>query len=93
MRSCEHARRALSADPAAEPVHAGHHAALREADLLVERARGLVLEVHVELPQLLRLAFSPGRPSLKRAADCPRSVPCCREMLKCTCEYVHDGCL
>ena len=43
MRSCEHARRALSADPAAEPVHAGHHAALREADLLVERARGLVL--------------------------------------------------
>ena len=49
MRSCEHARRALSADPAAEPVHAGHHAALREANLLVERARGLVLEVDVEL--------------------------------------------
>ena len=49
MRSCEHARRAPSADPAAEPMHAGHHAALGEANLLVERARGLVLEVHVEL--------------------------------------------
>ena len=49
MRSCEHARRALSADPAAEPVHAGHHAALGEAGLLVERTRALVLDVHVEL--------------------------------------------
>ena len=51
MRSCEHARRALSADPAAEPepVHAGHHAALREDGLLVERTRALVLDVHVEL--------------------------------------------
>ena len=47
-----HARRAPSADPAApaEPVHAALRLpvitpvpALREADLLVERARGLVL--------------------------------------------------
>ena len=30
-------------------MHAGHHAALGEANLLVERARGLVLEVDVEL--------------------------------------------
>ena len=49
MRSCEHARRAPSADPAAEPAHAGHHPALGEAGLLVEVARYLVLVVDVEL--------------------------------------------
>ena len=30
-------------------MHAGHHAALGEAGLLVERTRALVLDVHVEL--------------------------------------------
>ena len=49
MRSCEHARRAPSADPAAEPVHAGHHPALGEAHLLVEVTRGLVRVVDVEM--------------------------------------------
>ena len=49
MRSCEHARRAPSADPAAQSQHAGHVSALGEAQLVVERAGALVLDVHVEL--------------------------------------------
>ena len=49
MRSCEHARRAPSADAAAQSQHAGHVSALGEAQLVVERAGALVLDVHVEL--------------------------------------------
>ena len=61
MRSCEHARRAPSADPAAEPVHAGHHPALGEADLLVEVARGLVLVVDVEIVMVNLRRLAPLR--------------------------------
>ena len=49
MRSCEHARRAPSADAAAQSQHAGHVSALGEAQLVVERPGALVLDVHVEL--------------------------------------------
>ena len=49
MRSCKHARRAPSADAAAQSQHAGHVSALGEAQLVVERPGALVLDVHVEL--------------------------------------------
>ena len=45
MRSCKHARRAPSADAAAQSQHAGHVSALGEAQFVVERPGALVLDV------------------------------------------------
>ena len=69
MRSCKHARRAPSADAAAQSQHAGHVSALGEAQLLVERPGALVLDVHVEL-YLLGLGL--GSDHRMRSGVCDR---------------------
>ena len=69
MRSCEHARRAPSADAAAQSQHAGHVSALGEAQLVVERPGALVLDVHVEL-YLLGLGL--GSDHRMRSGVCDR---------------------
>ena len=69
MRSCKHARRAPSADAAAQSQHAGHVSALGEAQLVVERPGALVLDVHVEL-YLLGLGL--GSDHRMRSGVCDR---------------------
>ena len=71
MRSCKHARRAPSADAAAQSQHAGHVSALGEAQLLVERPGALVLDVHVEL-YLLGLGL--GSDHRMRSGVCDRDA-------------------